>query len=802
MAKIRHNNFFDTINESIAEAKKEGVLHLYSEDEHLTGNTIKINGKELFHFGTTGYLGLEQDERIKEAAISAICKYGTQFPLSKTYLSNPLYNELESKIELMYNIPPIITKNSTLGHLGVIPSIINNEDAVILDHQVHWSVQNACSQLKLRGIPVDIIRHNNCNMLEDKLKLYSSKHKKVWYMADGVYSMFGDYAPIAQLLELSKKYPQLHIYFDDVHGMSWKGKNGTGFVMSKLNQLPENILLMGTLSKTFGASGAFLICSNPAMREKIKNFGGPLTFSAQLEPASVAAAIASANIHLSEEIEFLQKDLERRIDLFHQCVSKTDLPMIELNNSPVFFLGTAMPATTYKLIQKLFKSGYFANPALYPAVPIKNTGIRITISRHNNADEIKSLVKTMNDLLQETLVETGNNRQKIGRAFNTNEYRISKEVPLKTPLRFNIKKTINDFDKNTWNNVHNSETVLDWDLLHYLETVFKNNPASENNWEFYYCSISDEKNQIVVATVFTLSTWKDDMLFPESVSLEIEEIRKKEPYHFTSKVLAMGTLFTEGNHFYIDNAHPLAEEALKLLLEKAEEIYHESNAELMVLRDFATDNKWNSLFHNHGFIKIDMPESCIFDKMDWKNSNDFKNILSKRSRRHFKDEILAFEEDFAVKIKNKLTAAEIDIAYNLYESVKNKNYAINTFTYPIEVFQKMNNHPQWEFILMYLKKDNTDRTIGIAFCYKGNDHSYSPFLIGMNYDYLTKVNLYKQILYQILKRSKDLNFKKVNFGFSATFEKRKLGATAIPKVAYIQSRDNFTLERIANIQKK
>lgn len=99
MAKIKHNNFIDTVDEVLSGAKKEGVLHLYAEDKKLTGRTIQIKGKEMFHFGTTGYLGLEQDIRLKEAAIAAINDFGTQFPLSKSYISHPLYNELEQKMK-------------------------------------------------------------------------------------------------------------------------------------------------------------------------------------------------------------------------------------------------------------------------------------------------------------------------------------------------------------------------------------------------------------------------------------------------------------------------------------------------------------------------------------------------------------------------------------------------------------------------------------------------------------------------------------------------------------------------------
>lgn len=179
-------------------------------------------------------------------------------------------------------------------------------------------------------------------------------------MADGVYSMFGDYAPIPELLALTQKYSQLNLYFDDVHGMSWRGKNGTGFIFDMIEELPENCIVVSTLSKTFGASGATVFCRNQKLRDKIKNFGGPLTFSAQLEPASVAAAIASADIHLSPEIELKQKVLADKIDYFNQLLSNGNLPIISKNDSPVFFLGMGTPATAYKFVHRLFEEGFFS----------------------------------------------------------------------------------------------------------------------------------------------------------------------------------------------------------------------------------------------------------------------------------------------------------------------------------------------------------------------------------------------------------------------------------------------------------
>lgn len=801
MAKIKHNNFIDTVDEVFSEAKKEGILHLYAEDKVLTGRTIQINGKEMLHFGTTGYLGLEQDDRLKEAAIQAIRNYGTQFPLSKSYISHPLYSELESKIEQMYGIPPIITKNSTLGHLAIIPTLIRDEDAVIIDHQVHWSVQNACQLLKLRGIPVEMIRHSNLTMLEDKIKQLTSKCNKIWYMADGVYSMFGDYAPIPELLALTQKYSQLNLYFDDVHGMSWRGKNGTGFIFDAIKELPENCVVVSTLSKTFGASGATVFCRNQRLRDKIKNFGGPLTFSAQLEPASVAAAIASADIHLSPEIELKQKDLADKIGYFNQLLSNGNLPIISKNDSPVFFLGMGTPATAYNFSKRLFKEGFFLNLGIYPAVPIKNTGIRITLSSHNQQQDIIAMSEALEYHFPKALEETNNSENKIRQAFGIDSRKTEKISESKEKELFIEEKyTIQDIEKSEWNQYMGKQNIFDWEGLVYLENTFSQHPDPTNQWDFYYYTIKDNEGKIILMTFFTYGLWKDDMLATESVSIHLEEIRKTTPLYLTSKVLSMGSLFTEGKHCFINQEHPLAEKALKLLLDKLEEKYNALNADMLVLRDFEKDNSYNKTIVDQGYFKIDMPESCVVENHVWHTYEEFTETLSLRSRKHFSKEIEPYEECYDVTIKDKLSKSEIERAYQLYNNVKDNNYAINTFRYSQYVFENMNESPNWEFILLALKADTENPFVGIMFCYKNSNHTYVPELIGMDYKWAKEYQLYRQLLFQTIKRANELQFQKIDFGVSASFEKRKLGARVIPKVAYVQARDNYAMEFMNTLQ--
>ena len=771
---------------------------------HFSGRTIRINGKSHYHFGTTGYLGLEQDQRLKIAAIDAIQKYGTQFPLSKSYISHPLYASLEEKVGEMYRNPVIITKNSTLGHVAVIPTAVRDEDGVILDHQVHWSVQNATQLLKVRGVPVEMIRHNNLEMLEDKIKQLSNKCEKIWYMADGVYSMYGDYAPVTELMDLSNKYPQLHIYFDDVHGMSWNGENGTGYIKSILRDLPENVLLFGTLSKTFGASGAVAVTSDKALHSKIKTFGGPLTFSAQLEPASVGAAIASADIHLSPEIYRFQAELQAGIKYFNSLLENTELPLINKNTSPVFYIGTGMPITGYNFVQRLLKEGFYVNLGIYPAVPVKNTGVRITISRHNKARDIKELVQAMEYHFPKALEETSTDLAKVRRAFRMKVDSRPLNNSQESSLQLDVYQSIKEVPKEEWKAMFSAKGVMDWNGQLFLEQVFSGNIKKEHNWKFFYIIIREE-NIPVLAAPLTHALWKDDLLAPASTSLKVEQKRKQEgDYYLTSMVLSTGSMFTEGEHIFIKEDYPEKEKPFGLLLEKMEELENAMpDTQMLVLRDLEQQNPHNSFLHDRGFIKVNMPDCCYFTDFSWNSREEFPMVLSKKSRRHFFKDIQSFEHMVKKQVFSEVSEEELQMFWKLYENVRENNPGLNTFPFPKKLFREMSNNENWEFLTVQMKAEfsqsGEEELIGVMFCYK-NSSTYVPSFVGIDYQYSEHFSVYRQLLYHTILRAKDLNCSRIDFGLTAAFEKKKLGAIVKSKVCYVQAKDNFSLELLETMQ--
>ncbi len=799
MAKIKHNNFLDSVVSVLSEAKDAGVLHLYAEGSSFNGRHINISGKQLYHFGTTGYLGLEQDERLKEGAIQAVLNYGTQFPLSKSYISHQLYEELESLVSQIFGHHIIITKNSTLGHIAVIPSIVEDGDGIILDHQVHWSVQNAVNPLKLRSVPVEMIRHSNLEMLEDKIKKLQSTCNKIWYMADGVYSMFGDYAPVEELIRLSRKYPQLHLYFDDVHGMSWKGHHGNGYVMSILKELPHNVVLIGTLSKTFGASGAVMVTSNKKFYERVRNFGGPLSFSAQLEPASVGAAIASAKIHLSSEIYTLQDNLEKKIRYFNKRLSDTDLPLISHNDSPVFFIGAGSPKTGYNLVNRLLENGLYVNLGIFPAVPIKNTGLRITLSLHNQKKEIDLLVNQLEENYPKALEDSHTQMEQVQFAFGIKTTHRKPINSSKNNLVCKLEKSITKIEKKLWNQTVGQHGLMDYTGMLFLESAFTNNKLPEENFDFYYVVITDHNQKPVLVTFFTYGLWKEDMLSPQSVSLEIERRRVEDPYLYTSYCLSMGSFMTSGNHLFLDRNHSDWKEATHILLNEIEQLQYKLKPQSTILRDFdPMDEEIASLFHKNGYVKVEMPEGGIYENFSWKDETGYINSLSKRSRRHFKNEIKPNLDRAELEWIPFLEEDQLERCYQLYLNVKQNNPGLNTFNYPKKLFHKIDNFFNWTFLL--LKVDG--KIVGVMFCYYNrSNNSFVPSLVGLDYTFNEEFQVYRQLLYYAIIKAKFLGVSKIDFGLTAGFEKRKLGAQIFPNCAYIQTPDNFAIEALDWLRK-
>ncbi|HWB63614.1 MAG TPA: aminotransferase class I/II-fold pyridoxal phosphate-dependent enzyme, partial [Chitinophagales bacterium] len=304
--------FNEIINQHAINGKALGFYHLFTEDEQFDGKHITVNGNKYKFFSSCSYLGLETHPAMKKAAIEAVEKFGTQFSSSRMTVSMGMYEKLEGLLSEIFGKPTYLAPTTSLGHIAIIPTIMDENDAIIMDQQVHNSVKNAVQMVKPEGVHTEIIKHNRMDHLETRIQILRQNHKRVWYMGDSVYSMFGDVAPFKEIYDLLNRYEDFHFYVDDAHGMSWAGKHGRGYVLSKIPYHPR-MILTSSLAKGFGSCGGALAFYDEDQKNLVKNCSSPSIFSGPLQPAVLGASIASAHIHLSDEIDRLQDDLYERM---------------------------------------------------------------------------------------------------------------------------------------------------------------------------------------------------------------------------------------------------------------------------------------------------------------------------------------------------------------------------------------------------------------------------------------------------------------------------------------------------------
>ena len=413
----KHSHLLETVNEISSAAAELGIAHQTTEDQQLDGRLIHVKGRELINFSSCSYLGLELDERLKDGAIDAIRRYGTQFSSSRAYMSVTLYKEAETLLSEIFEKPVVLAPTVTLGHISNIPVLVDDNDIVITDAQVHESVATAVQLLKARHIPVEMVRHSNMEALEERIQELSAKYNKIWYMADGVYSMYGDFIPIDEVVKLLDKYENFYTYIDDSHGMSWAGKNGAGYVLGQVDMHPKMYITTG-LAKSFGVCGGVLIFPNEDAKNLVRHCGKTLMFSGPIQPANLGAIIASAKIHLSEEIYGLQQQMVERINYFRRTADKYNLPLIGGGRSPIFFIGLGRPKTGYSMVSRIMNRGFFANLSVFPSVSYKHTGLRIPITLHHTFEDIDDLLRAIAEELPEALHDAGSDMDEIHRAFN------------------------------------------------------------------------------------------------------------------------------------------------------------------------------------------------------------------------------------------------------------------------------------------------------------------------------------------------------------------------------------------------
>lgn len=345
-------------------AKASGLFPYFIPIDQAEGPEAIIDGKHYIMIGSNNYLGLTIHPKVKEAACAAVHKYGTSCTGSR-FLNGTLHMHIELEEKLAAYVgqeAALVYSTGFQVNLGSIPAVMDQNDIIITDKDVHASIVDGVRQAKIqKNVQTRFFKHNDTADLEKILKSLPEESGKL-VIVDGVYSMGGDIAPLPALIPICQAYGA-RLFCDDAHSLGvLGGGKGTG---SHFGLEKSVDLVMGTFSKSFASVGGFLAGRKDVV-SWIQVFSRPFIFSASLPPANVATVLACLEIVQAEpeRVERLLKNGDRM---------RTELRGMGYNigpsETPIIPIVIGDQFNALRAWKVLFEAGVYTNVVLPPAVP-------------------------------------------------------------------------------------------------------------------------------------------------------------------------------------------------------------------------------------------------------------------------------------------------------------------------------------------------------------------------------------------------------------------------------------------------
>jgi 8-amino-7-oxononanoate synthase len=346
----------------------------YRED----GIWVERNGRKLLSFSCNDYLNLTHHPVIKQAARGALEKYGAGSGASRLVTGNhPLYAELEARLaKFKKTEAAVVFGSGYLANAGIIPVLIGREGLVLADELSHACIF-AGAQLS-RG-KVIMFRHNDVSHARALLFEHRAQHDHVLIVTDGVFSMDGDLAPLAELNALADEH-DAWLMSDDAHGLGVVGGGrGSSFAGNTYIAVP---LQMGTLSKAIGAYGGYLCASAPVI-DLMRNRARPLIYSTGLPPAIAAASIAALDL-IDREPGYAALPVQK-------ARAFTKAAGLAEAQSPIVPVIIGEEKATLAASALLAEHGFLAAAIRPPSVPAGTARLRLTFTAQHPDDAIERL---------------------------------------------------------------------------------------------------------------------------------------------------------------------------------------------------------------------------------------------------------------------------------------------------------------------------------------------------------------------------------------------------------------------------
>jgi len=368
----------------VREARDQQVYPLYLPWES-GGIHSTLHGKPVLNFSSNDYLGLTNHPKVKEAAKKAIDVFACGLSSSRVQASTTAHIELEQRLAEWFDFEKC--QLFTTGYqamVGTIQSLADRDTTLVLDNLSHACILDGT--FLAAGVPtqapeVRYFNHNSARSLERCLKTRQRKNALV--LMEGIYSLDGDTAPLAEFVEVCARYDAV-LLCDDAHGTGTLGKHGKGLI--EATGLEGKVpIVISTFSKTFGGIGGILLGSRDVV-DYVKHTSRALMFSASLPVPVVAAASTILDMleaegpalvaELHEKAAYMRKNL---LSLgFDLGKSNTHImPVMCRDQRKALFMHVA-----------LLEAGVFMVPIVYPGCKEGEERLRLNVTRGHTREDM------------------------------------------------------------------------------------------------------------------------------------------------------------------------------------------------------------------------------------------------------------------------------------------------------------------------------------------------------------------------------------------------------------------------------
>jgi len=381
---------WEEIDNQLANLTAQGLLRRRRTLESPCGPEAMLDGRKLLSFASNDYLGLAADPALIEAAREAATQWGVGAGASHLVCGHMTPHELlEQKLANFVGAErALFFSTGTMANLGIVPALVGRGDAVFADRLNHASLIDAALLSR-----ADHLRypHNDLTTLENQLSASRAKRKLI--LTDAVFSMDGDLAQLPQLLQLAERF-DAWLVVDDAHGFGVLGKNGRGTLSHFGIGLSQRLILMGTLGKAAGVSGAF-VAGSANVIEWLMQRARTYIFTTASSPIIAGTLLTSLQLieqgdtrraHLQALIRRLQASLAGT--RWNLLTSPTAIqPILIGENDEVLRVAAA-----------LAEQGIWVPAIRPPTVPQGTARLRVSLSAAHSLAQVDRLVEALRQL--------------------------------------------------------------------------------------------------------------------------------------------------------------------------------------------------------------------------------------------------------------------------------------------------------------------------------------------------------------------------------------------------------------------